>query len=168
MDSYLIVILFVIIFVLFMCLFVLEYIINVDNLELYYDLSNDNMRDSVIVELDKNLDETLTYYSIQHAFMTNSKFIKNKDLISFIGIRTTDNVNYNIPKLYKEEVSIKMENGDYVVGSSIYTDTGLQFKTIGIPYVEYVISLGTCIFERYSKIRIYLDNSNNTRKVVFI
>lgn len=169
MDNLLIVLLFVTFIGIY---FILLYFVvfkykDEHDLVLYYDLSNDNLRDTVTINLNNNLDSNLKYYSIQHAFMTDNNFIKNKDMISFLGIRTMGNIKYNIPNLYKEEVSIKMENGDYVIGSSIYTDNGTDFKTIGIPYVEYTIFAKMGIFNRYDRIRIYLDNNNNTRKVVF-
>jgi hypothetical protein len=138
-----------------------------DELVLYYDLANDNITDSNSIEISAALSDTILYYSIERGFMTDANFVKNKNLISFLGIRTVSIPEKNIESLYKEEVTIKMENGDFVIGSSIYTDKGTSFKTIGVPYVEYGISSKTGIFEKYDNIIIYLDNVNNTRKVVF-
>lgn len=88
------------------------------------------------------------------------------DIITFEGIRTPGDKSLNLPNLYNERVNIisKSYQENFIEGVANYIDPGLGFET-EIESITYNVTTATGKFEGYTKITIYIDNTNKTRIV---
>lgn len=163
---------FLILLIFFLVLLYTRYQVN-DNsdnskLELYYTLEENGKDNADTINLSQLSTDKVSYYGIQYRYMSDSNYLRNKDIVGFLGFRSDGDKNLNLPSLYNETIEIKMESGAYLKASTIYTDSGKGFQTEGVEYIDYAISGKTGIFNKYYITRIYFDNVNKRRRIVFI
>ena len=104
-----------------------------------------------------------TFRGMGNRYMVDSDFVTpNKNIITFVSMRTPENLPVFDNNMYNETVCINV-GSSFIQGVSNYVDNNNTFETI-IPYVDYSVTTASGIFKNFNNIRINYYNNKNPLK----
>ena len=104
-----------------------------------------------------------TFRGMGNRYMVDSDFVTpNKNIITFVSMRTPENLPVFDNNMYNETVCINV-GSSFIQGVSNYVDNNNTFETI-IPYVDYSVTTASGIFKNFNNIRINFYNDKNPLK----
>lgn len=141
-------------------------------LELYYKLYLDNNQITPTFSLTQIQTNNLSHAGMITLFGTNQDYTNfTEDLFIFNGIRNPGKnitTGITIPPTYYETITIQSKpyETNIIEGVCNYVDTANTPET-SIDFLEYNVTTATGIFKDYTKMSLYLNNTNMyTRKIV--